>query len=66
MVGEAIVRRLLESDPELSELEVARAGLAEAFVQITKEELMRASEGLAREARYGTDSARAVSAREVA
>jgi ABC-2 type transport system ATP-binding protein len=66
VAAEPIVRRLLEGDPGLSELEVARAGLAEAFVQITKEGPMRASEELAREARYETDSARAVPAREVA
>jgi ABC-2 type transport system ATP-binding protein len=34
--AEPIVRQLLASDPLLSELEVTRAGLAEAFVQITK------------------------------
>jgi ABC-2 type transport system ATP-binding protein len=31
------VRRLLDADPHLSELEVRRTGLAEAFVRITKE-----------------------------
>ena len=35
--AEAIVRRLLHEDAALSELEVRRAGLAEAFVEITKE-----------------------------
>lgn len=35
--AEPIVRRLLAADPSLSELEVTRAGLAEAFVQITRE-----------------------------
>jgi ABC-2 type transport system ATP-binding protein len=35
--AEAIVRRLLNEDTGLSELEVRRAGLAEAFVEITKE-----------------------------
>jgi ABC-2 type transport system ATP-binding protein len=35
--AEPIVRQLLAADPSLSELEVTRAGLAEAFVQITKE-----------------------------
>ncbi len=35
--AEAVVRRLLASDAALSELEVRRAGLAEAFVEITKE-----------------------------
>jgi len=48
VVAEPIVRRLLESDPGLSELEVWRAGLAEAFVQITRGP-MHASDGLARE-----------------
>jgi len=37
VVAEPIVRRLLDADPQLRELEVSRAGLAEAFVQITKE-----------------------------
>ncbi len=36
-VAESIVRKLLDADPHLSELEIRRAGLAEAFVQITKE-----------------------------
>jgi len=36
VVAEPIVRRLLEGDPGLSELEVSRAGLAEAFVEITR------------------------------
>ncbi|MGH8149529.1 MAG: ATP-binding cassette domain-containing protein [Steroidobacteraceae bacterium] len=35
--AEAIVRRLLDADPRLTELEVRRAGLAEAFVQLTRE-----------------------------
>ena len=35
--AEPVVRRLLERDPELSELEVERAGLAEAFVRITRD-----------------------------
>jgi ABC-2 type transport system ATP-binding protein len=35
--AEPIVRQLLAADPLLSELEVIRGGLAEAFVQITKE-----------------------------
>jgi ABC-2 type transport system ATP-binding protein len=35
--AENIVRRLLDEDAALSELEVRRAGLAEAFVEITKE-----------------------------
>jgi ABC-2 type transport system ATP-binding protein len=34
-VAEPIVQRLLMTDPALSELEVTRAGLAEAFVRIT-------------------------------
>jgi ABC-2 type transport system ATP-binding protein len=36
-VAEPIVRRLLAADPNLSELEVRRSGLAEAFVKITRE-----------------------------
>ena len=35
--AENLVRRLLTEDAGLSELEVRRAGLAEAFVEITKE-----------------------------
>ena len=35
--AEAVVRQLLSEDLQLSELEVHRAGLAEAFVEITKE-----------------------------
>jgi ABC-2 type transport system ATP-binding protein len=35
--AEAVVRQLLFEDQALSELEVQRAGLAEAFVEITKE-----------------------------
>jgi ABC-2 type transport system ATP-binding protein len=35
--AEPVVRRLLEADAQLCELEVRRAGLAEAFVQITRE-----------------------------
>ena len=34
---EHIVRRLLDADADLSELEIRRAGLAEAFVEITRE-----------------------------
>ena len=34
---ENILRRLLDADPSLSELEVMRAGLAEAFTQLTRE-----------------------------
>ena len=63
VVAEPIVRRLLESDPELSELEVARAGLAEAFMQITKEGPMSASEELAREGKPRSYTERAVLAR---
>lgn len=35
--AEATVRRLLHADADLSELEVQRAGLAEAFVELTRE-----------------------------
>ena len=35
--AEAVVRRLLDADPSLSELEVQRAGLAEAFQEITRD-----------------------------
>ncbi|MBV8158935.1 MAG: ABC transporter ATP-binding protein [Dyella sp.] len=35
--AETVVRRLLDADPALSELEVLRAGLAEAFTEITRE-----------------------------
>src|ERR1700754_956629 len=35
--AEAVVRRLLHADVALSELEVQRAGLAEAFTEITRE-----------------------------
>jgi len=35
--AEDIVRRLLAEDAQLSDLEIRRAGLAEAFVEITKE-----------------------------
>ena len=58
VVAEPIVRRLLEGDPGLSELEVARAGLADAFVQITKDP-MHASDGLAGERRPRFDTERA-------
>ncbi|MEL1265506.1 ABC transporter ATP-binding protein [Pseudoxanthomonas putridarboris] len=34
--AEPIVRRLLAEDPALSELEVRRAGLADAFIQLTR------------------------------
>ena len=36
-VAEPVVRRLLAEDPALTDLEVLRAGLADAFVEITKE-----------------------------
>jgi len=36
-VAEAVVRRLLDADPQLAELEVQRAGLAEAFTELTRE-----------------------------
>jgi len=35
--AEAVVRRLLDADPALRELEVQRAGLAEAFAELTRE-----------------------------
>lgn len=35
--AETVVRRLLDADVQLHELEVQRAGLAEAFVEITRE-----------------------------
>ena len=35
--AESVVRRLLDADAQLSELEVQRAGLAEAFTEITRE-----------------------------
>jgi ABC-2 type transport system ATP-binding protein len=35
--AERVVRRLLDADPELRELEVQRAGLAEAFTELTRE-----------------------------
>ncbi|HTQ56798.1 MAG TPA: ABC transporter ATP-binding protein [Bryobacteraceae bacterium] len=37
--AEAVVRRLLDADPQLAELEVQRAGLAEAFTELTQEAL---------------------------
>ncbi len=36
-VAEALVRRLLQADVNLSELEVQRAGLSEAFTELTRE-----------------------------
>ncbi len=35
--AESVVRRLLEADPDLHELEVRRAGLAEVFTELTQE-----------------------------
>lgn len=35
--AEQVVRRLLDADPALGELEVLRAGLAEAFTELTRE-----------------------------
>lgn len=35
--AEKVLRRLLDADPALSELEVRRAGLAEAFTELTRE-----------------------------
>jgi ABC-2 type transport system ATP-binding protein len=35
--AESVVRRLLDADPQLSELEVQRAGLAEAFTELTRD-----------------------------
>lgn len=36
--AEAVVRRLLVEDAALSELEVQRAGLADAFIELTRED----------------------------
>ena len=36
-LAEPVVRRLLEADPALHELEVLRAGLADAFIHLTRE-----------------------------
>ncbi len=36
--AENVLRRLLDADASLSELEVQRAGLAEAFTELTREE----------------------------
>jgi ABC-2 type transport system ATP-binding protein len=47
--AEIVVRRLLEADPRLAELEVHRAGLAEAFTELTRD-ADEASEQLQREA----------------
>jgi len=35
--AEAVLRRLLDLDPDLSELEIQRAGLAEAFIELTQD-----------------------------
>ena len=35
--AEAVVRRLLAADPDLADLEVRRAGLSEAFAELTRE-----------------------------
>ena len=37
VAAEAVVRRLLDADAQLGELEVQRAGLAEAFTELTRE-----------------------------
>lgn len=39
MDAEAVARRLLNEDPELKQLEIERAGLAEAFIELTKEQV---------------------------
>ncbi|MEN1972316.1 ABC transporter ATP-binding protein [Luteimonas sp. MJ204] len=39
--AEGVVRRLLDADPALSDLDVSRAGLAEAFLEITRETPMK-------------------------
>lgn len=41
--AEPVVRRLLAEDPTLSELEVRRAGLADAFLEITRESMEEAA-----------------------
>ncbi|MEP6940717.1 MAG: ABC transporter ATP-binding protein [Rudaea sp.] len=48
--AEVVVRQLLSEDAALSELEVRRAGLAEAFVEITNEVAKDATTEAAREA----------------
>lgn len=42
--AETVVRRLLELDPALHELEVQRAGLAEAFIELTHDGAAEASD----------------------
>ena len=41
--AEAVVRRLLAEDAALSELEVQRAGLAEAFIELTRDDAQAAA-----------------------
>ena len=36
--AESVVRRLLAADPDLADLEVRRAGLSEAFAELTQED----------------------------
>jgi ABC-2 type transport system ATP-binding protein len=36
--SDEVLRRLLAADPDLHDVEVKRAGLAEAFTQLTQEE----------------------------
>src|SRR3546814_1106766 len=43
--AEAVVRRLLGEDAALSELEVQRAGLAEAFLELTRDAADRKGDG---------------------
>jgi ABC-2 type transport system ATP-binding protein len=38
--AETVVRRLLTADEDLEELEVRRAGLAEAFTELTQEAVL--------------------------
>ncbi len=40
MEVESVTRRLLNEDPALQQLEIKRAGLAEAFVELTKEQAL--------------------------
>ena len=67
-VAEPVVRRLLAMDPGLSELEVTQAGLAEAFVQITKGAAgaMHAAGGRGHEAAPWSDGGRVVRAQGAA
>ena len=41
--AEAVVRRLLAEDPALTELEVQRASLADAFIEFTREDAEEAA-----------------------